>query len=123
MERIRAQPWLGADQTHINLTVSDGTVVVDGRTLALQGAGVRKKLVFSVYVGALYLTTATSDGAKAIAADESNADAHRNQHTHSDSVRHVDRFPEFHRVRLMSSGTEAVMTALRLTRGATGRPQ
>jgi glutamate-1-semialdehyde 2,1-aminomutase len=31
-------------------------------------------------------------------------------------------FPEFHRVRLVSSGTEAVMTALRLARGATGRP-
>jgi glutamate-1-semialdehyde 2,1-aminomutase len=31
-------------------------------------------------------------------------------------------FPEFHRARLVSSGTEAVMTALRLARGATGRP-
>jgi len=46
------------------------TVVADGHTLTLQGAGVRKKLVFSVYVGALYLTTATSDAAKVIAADE-----------------------------------------------------
>ncbi len=29
-QRIRAQPWLGADQTHINLTVSDGTVEMWG---------------------------------------------------------------------------------------------
>jgi glutamate-1-semialdehyde 2,1-aminomutase len=30
-------------------------------------------------------------------------------------------YPDFHRVRLVSSGTEAVMTALRLARAATGR--
>jgi CBS domain-containing protein len=29
-QRIRAQPWLGADQDHINLTVSDGTVEIWG---------------------------------------------------------------------------------------------
>ena len=33
----------------------------------------------------------------------------------------LDGFPEFDRVRAVSSGTEAVMTALRLARGATGR--
>jgi glutamate-1-semialdehyde 2,1-aminomutase len=33
----------------------------------------------------------------------------------------LDAFPEFERVRAVSSGTEAVMTALRLARGATGR--
>ena len=34
----------------------------------------------------------------------------------------LDAFPPFAQVRLTSSGTEAVMTALRLARGATGRP-
>ncbi len=33
----------------------------------------------------------------------------------------LDAFPEYDRVRFVSSGTEAVMTAVRLARGATGR--
>lgn len=33
----------------------------------------------------------------------------------------LDAFPEFNRVRFVSSGTEAVMTALRVARGVTGR--
>lgn len=33
----------------------------------------------------------------------------------------LEAFPEFQRVRAVSSGTEAVMTALRIARGATGR--
>lgn len=46
------------------------SVQVQGRTLALQGLGLRKKFVVSVYVGALYLATPTADAATAIAADE-----------------------------------------------------
>ncbi|NTU59503.1 MAG: hypothetical protein HGA98_00410 [Deltaproteobacteria bacterium] len=46
------------------------SVQVEGKTLKLQGLGLRKKLVFSVYVGALYLTTPTSDAAAAARADE-----------------------------------------------------
>ncbi|GAB4273953.1 MAG: chalcone isomerase family protein [Deferrisomatales bacterium] len=45
-------------------------VQVEGHTLQLQGAGLRKKFFFKVYVGGLYLTTPTSDGAAAIRADE-----------------------------------------------------
>lgn len=45
-------------------------VQVDGKALALQGLGLRKKAVFSVYVAALYLTAPTSDADAAIAADE-----------------------------------------------------
>jgi glutamate-1-semialdehyde 2,1-aminomutase len=33
----------------------------------------------------------------------------------------LDAFPEFDRIRMVSSGTEAVMTALRIARGVTGR--
>jgi len=33
----------------------------------------------------------------------------------------LDTFPEFDRIRMVSSGTEAVMTALRIARGVTGR--
>ncbi len=34
----------------------------------------------------------------------------------------LSAFPEFEQVRFMSSGTEAVMTAIRMSRGLTGRP-
>jgi len=34
----------------------------------------------------------------------------------------LEAFPEYERVRMVSSGTEAVMTALRVARGYTGRP-
>ena len=34
----------------------------------------------------------------------------------------LEAFPEYQRVRMVSSGTEAVMTALRVARGFTGRP-
>jgi len=46
------------------------SIQVDGHNLQLQGLGLRKKFVFSVYVGALYLATPTADAAAAIAADE-----------------------------------------------------
>jgi len=46
------------------------SIQVDGHDLRLQGVGLRKKFVFSVYVGALYLTTPTADAGAAIAADE-----------------------------------------------------
>lgn len=51
------------------VTVPD-TLQVEGKPLKLQGLGLRKKLVFSVYVGALYVTTPTTDGAAAAKADE-----------------------------------------------------
>ena len=42
---------------------------VAGKTLELNGAGLRKKFVVKVYVGALYLATASKDPAAVIAAD------------------------------------------------------
>lgn len=51
----------------VNLPLS---LQAEGKTLKLQGAGLRKKLVFKVYVGALYLTVPTADAAAAIRADE-----------------------------------------------------
>lgn len=46
------------------------TVRVDDTTLALNGAGLRSKLVFKVYVGALYLAERGSDAARVLAADQ-----------------------------------------------------
>ncbi|MDP2324350.1 MAG: chalcone isomerase family protein, partial [Gammaproteobacteria bacterium] len=43
---------------------------IGGRECRLNGVGVRKKVVISVYLGALYLGTPTGDAAAAIAADE-----------------------------------------------------
>jgi hypothetical protein len=45
------------------------TSVCAGRTLRLNGAGLRRKLLFRVYVGALYLESASSDPAAILAAD------------------------------------------------------
>ncbi len=45
-------------------------IVAEGESLSLQGIGLRKKFLFSVYVGGLYLTTPTKDAAAAINADE-----------------------------------------------------
>lgn len=42
---------------------------VDGKKLALNGAGLRKKLFFKVYVGALYVEQRSGDAAALLAAD------------------------------------------------------
>jgi hypothetical protein len=43
------------------------TVTAEGKTLKLNGAGLRKKLLFKVYVAALYLETPSRDGAAVVA--------------------------------------------------------
>ena len=45
------------------------TITVDGKELKLNGLGLRKKIVFNVYVGGLYLETKSSDPAAILAAD------------------------------------------------------
>jgi len=42
------------------------SISIGGQTLSLNGAGIRSKFVFDIYVGALYLTTKTSDAKQAI---------------------------------------------------------
>ncbi|MHB8836428.1 MAG: chalcone isomerase family protein [Candidatus Methylomirabilia bacterium] len=46
------------------------SATIGGRECRLNGVGVRKKIVISVYLGALYLATPTGDAATAIAAEE-----------------------------------------------------
>jgi len=46
------------------------TVTVEGKTLKLNGAGLRKKVVFKVYVAGLYLETASKDSAAVISSDQ-----------------------------------------------------
>jgi hypothetical protein len=45
-------------------------VQVGGRRLVLNGAGIRKRFFFKVYVGALYLPARTQDAGAIVAADE-----------------------------------------------------
>jgi len=46
------------------------TVTVDGKTLSLNGAGVRTKMIVRVYVGGLYLEAPSKDAAAIISATE-----------------------------------------------------
>jgi hypothetical protein len=47
----------------------DDTVQVGGKELKLNGAGLRRKFIFNVYVAGLYLEAASSDAGKILAAD------------------------------------------------------
>ncbi len=46
------------------------TVTVEGKTLKLNGAGLRKKAFFKVYVAGLYVETPTKDAAALLSANE-----------------------------------------------------
>lgn len=46
------------------------TTTVEGKTLRLNGAGLRKKVVFKVYVGGLYLENPSKDAAQVISSDQ-----------------------------------------------------
>jgi hypothetical protein len=46
------------------------TVLVEGKELKLNGAGLRTKAIFKVYAAGLYLETPTKDGAQVISSDQ-----------------------------------------------------
>jgi hypothetical protein len=46
------------------------TVSVDGKTLKLNGAGIRKKAIFKVYVAALYVETPSKDAATLVSSSQ-----------------------------------------------------
>ena len=46
------------------------TTTIDGKTLTLNGMGLRKKMVFKVYVAGLYLETPSRDAATVISSDQ-----------------------------------------------------
>ncbi|MGA7991299.1 MAG: chalcone isomerase family protein [Thermoanaerobaculia bacterium] len=49
------------------------TISVGDKTLKLNGLGLRKKAIFKVYVGGLYLETPSKDAAAILASDEAKA--------------------------------------------------
>lgn len=55
--------------TLAGVTLPDSSTV-GGQPVTLNGLGLREKFLFDIYVGGLYLTKTTHDGAAAIAADE-----------------------------------------------------
>lgn len=67
---LAGTPFLPARAATVKGVSVPATVTVAEHTLTLQGAGVRKKFFFSVYVGALYLAHPAPSAAAAVAADE-----------------------------------------------------
>ena len=62
-----AGPLAAADVAGVRVP---GTVTAEGKTLKLNGAGLRKKFLFKVYVAALYVETPSRDGAAVISSSE-----------------------------------------------------
>jgi hypothetical protein len=46
------------------------TIAIEGKTLKLNGIGLRKKMLFKVYVAGLYVETPSKDAAKVVSSDE-----------------------------------------------------
>ncbi len=59
----------GTDMTLKGVTLP-GKVQVDGKTLSLNGIGLRTKIVFKVYVAGLYLEKNSADGAEIASSDQ-----------------------------------------------------
>lgn len=62
-----ALPALGKEVAGVTLPE---TTTVEGKTLKLNGTGLRKKMVFKVYVAGLYLETPSRDAAAVISSDQ-----------------------------------------------------
>ena len=65
-----ALPALGKEVAGVTLPES---TTVEGKTLKLNGMGLRKKMVFKVYVAGLYLETPSKDAAGAISSDQAKS--------------------------------------------------
>lgn len=64
---VAAFPALGKEVSGVSLPE---TTTVDGKTLKLNGMGLRKKMVFKVYVAGLYLENGSKDAASVISSDQ-----------------------------------------------------
>ena len=67
---LSAVPARAAEVSGVKVAES---VVLDGMALTLNGAGVRKKFIVKVYVGALYLPARTSEATAVVALDQPKA--------------------------------------------------
>ncbi|MFL5349607.1 MAG: chalcone isomerase family protein [Hyalangium sp.] len=64
-----ALPALATEKEVAGVKFPD-TTTVEGKTLKLNGAGLRKKFVFKVYAAGLYLESPTQDAAQVISSDQ-----------------------------------------------------
>jgi len=62
-----ATPALAKERSSVQFP---DTATVEGKSLTLNGVGLRTKAIFKVYVAGLYTETASKDAAKVIATDE-----------------------------------------------------
>ena len=71
---VAALLWILAASVGLSLEIAGvrlpDTDTVDGKTLKLNGAGVRKKILFKVYAAGLYLETPSKDAAAVISATQ-----------------------------------------------------
>ena len=65
-----ALPAVSASAADVAGVKLPDTVEVDGKTLRLNGAGLRKKAIFKVYVGALYVETPSKDASTLLSSDQ-----------------------------------------------------
>jgi hypothetical protein len=66
---LAALPWPALAREVGGVQLPDA-VTVGGKELRLNGAGIRKKFIISVYVGALYVATPSADPGAIVEADE-----------------------------------------------------
>ena len=57
-------------QMTLNDVIVPATTTIEGQTLTLNGAGIRKKLFFKLYVGALYVSNKSTDAERIVNEDE-----------------------------------------------------
>jgi hypothetical protein len=62
--------YSGTAQTTINGVKVEKTLTVDGEEMMLNGAGMREKLWYDLYVGSLYLKAKSKDGKQLVMADQ-----------------------------------------------------
>ncbi len=71
---LLAVAFIGTYTATAQITVEgvkvEKSLTVDGKELTLNGAGLREKIVFDLYVGGLYTMKKSSDGDKLVNADE-----------------------------------------------------
>lgn len=89
-----------ADDRTVGGVELPGTVAVAGETLRLNGAGVRKRFFFSVYVGALYTAAPMRDAGEVLRAEAP-------RRIHLVMLRHVDRATM---VEALEEGLQRTMT-------------
>jgi len=62
--------YTASAQITVEGVTCEKSITVDGKELTLNGAGLREKFVFDLYVGGLYTTTKTNNGATLLNSDQ-----------------------------------------------------